>query len=118
MIGVLGIASPFWFNAISNLGIIGALIWWRPPPHAERTLPAERFGSAMRAGFRHVRYNPQLRATMIRAVGFFLFASAYWALLLLVARNRIAGGPELYGVLLGAIGVSAVGGAFLLPWLR
>jgi branched-subunit amino acid transport protein len=49
---------------------------------------------------------------------FFVFGSAYWALLPLVARGQIAGGPELYGVLLGAIGVSAVGGAFLLRWLR
>jgi MFS family permease len=35
-----------------------------------------------------------------------------------VARGQIAGGPELYGILLGAIGASAVGGAFLLRWLR
>jgi MFS family permease len=55
---------------------------------------------------------------LIRGAAFFLFASAYWALLPLVARSRIAGGPDLYGVLLGAIGVGAVGGAFGLPWLR
>ena len=54
----------------------------------------------------------------MRAVGFFLFASAYWALLPLVAREQIAGGPRLYGALLGVIGASAVGGAFLLPWLK
>ncbi len=48
----------------------------------------------------------------MRAAGFFLFASAYWALLPLVARNQIAGGPGLYGILLGAIGAGAVGGAF------
>jgi MFS family permease len=55
---------------------------------------------------------------LIRGAGFFLFASAYWALLPLVARNQIAGGPGLYGFLLGAIGVGAVGGAFALPWLK
>ncbi|HUE19302.1 MAG TPA: MFS transporter, partial [Stellaceae bacterium] len=47
-----------------------------------------------------------------------LFASAYWALLPLVARSQIAGGPELYGILLGVIGAGAVSGAFLLPWLK
>jgi MFS family permease len=51
-------------------------------------------------------------------VGFFLFASAYWALLPLVARTQIGGGAALYGLLLGAIGASAVGGAFLLRGLR
>ena len=64
------------------------------------------------------RHNPHLRATLIRAAGFFIFASAYWALLPLVARNQIAGGPKLYGILLGAIGVGAVCAAFALPWLK
>ena len=118
IIGVAGIAAPFWVNALSNLAVIGALLWWRAPLKGASSLPAERFASAMRAGFRHARHNPHLRATLIRAVAFFLFASAYWALLPLVARNQIAGGPALYGVLLGAIGAGAVGGAFALPWAK
>ena len=28
-ISALGIVAPFWINAISNLGIVGALLWWR-----------------------------------------------------------------------------------------
>ena len=114
----LGIAAPFWFNAISNLGIIAALLWWHPPQKGTGHLPVERFNSAIRTGFRHARNNPHLRATLIRGAAFFLFASAYWALLPLVARNQIAGGPGLYGFLLGAIGAGAVGGAFALPWLK
>ncbi len=116
--GGLGIAAPFLLNAVSNLGVIGALLWWRYPQKASRHLPAERFRSALRAGFRHARSNPHLRATLMRAVGFLLFASAYWALLPLVARSQIAGGPELYGILLGAIGAGAVGGALALPWVK
>ena len=52
MVARLGIGAPFWINAISNLGIIGALLWWNPPQTGNRHLPAERFGSAIRAGFR------------------------------------------------------------------
>ena len=114
----IGIAAPFWLNTFSNLGTLGALIWWRPPQHATSRLPAERFASALRTGIRYARHNPPLRATLIRAVAFFLFASAYWALLPLVARTRLAGGAETYGLLLGAIGVGAVGGAFALPRLK
>jgi predicted MFS family arabinose efflux permease len=114
----IGIASPFWLNAISNVGIIAALLWWHPPPGPATHLPAERFGSAIRAGFRHARNNPHLRATLMRGVAFFLFASSYWALLPLVARSQIAGGPSLYGFLLGAIGAGAVAAAFVLPPLR
>jgi hypothetical protein len=78
----------------------------------------ERFGRAVRAGFRYARYNQPFRAALMRALGFFLFASAYWALLPLVARTRIAGGPEIYGILLGAIGGGAVGAGLCLPWLK
>ena len=109
-----GIAAPFWLNAVSNVGINGALWWWRPAQRGGSRLPAERFLHAIRAGFRYARHNQHLRATFFRAVGFFLFASAYWALLPLIARDRIAGGPAVYGLLLGAIGAGAVGGAF---WL-
>jgi MFS family permease len=107
-----GIVAPFWLNAISNLGIVGALLWWRERRGPRTLLPAERFGQAVLTGFRHARHNFALRCTLMRAIGFFLFASAYWALLPLVAREQIAGGPSLYGVLLGAIGVGAVGVRF------
>jgi len=112
------IAAPFWLDAFSNIGVIAALLWWRAPSKSASALPPESFGSAIRTGLRYARYNPYLRATLFRTVAFFVFGSAYWALLPLVARTRIAGGPALYGVLLGAIGVSAVGGAFLLHRLR
>jgi MFS family permease len=113
-----GIASPFWINAVSNLGVVAGLLWWRPPQQPPSRLPAERFWAAMRNGFRYARHNPHLRATLVRALAFFIFASAYWALLPLVARNQIIGGPGLYGVLLGAIGAGAVAGALCLPWLK
>ena len=113
-----GIAAPFWLDVGSNFATIGALAWWRPASPRARGLPAERLASAIRLGVRYARNNAPLRATLVRAVAFFLFASAYWALLPLLARSQIAGGAEVYGVLLGAIGVGAVGGAFALPRLK
>ena len=72
----------------------------------------------MRTGLRYAANNRHLRATLMRSLAFFPFASAYWALLPLVARSQMAQGPELYGVLLGAIGVGAIGGSFALNWLK
>ena len=118
IIAGVGIAAPFWLNAISNLATVGALLWWRPRPRTSSGLPAERFVPATLAAFRYARNNRHLRATLVRAVGFFVFASAYWALLPLVARTLIKGGPDLYGFLLGAIGAGAVGTAFVLRWLK
>lgn len=118
IIGVLGLAAPFWINAVSTVGVIAVLMWWRPADSAAQHLPPERFHSALKIGWRHARNNIHLTATLVRSAGFFVFASAYWALLPLVARDQIASGPQLYGVLLGTIGVGAVGGAFLLPRLK
>jgi MFS family permease len=114
---VFGIASPFWINAASNLGINGGLLWWHPPRQRTTRLPAERFARAIRSGLRFARYNLSLRATLLRAIAFFLFASAYWALLPLVTRDQIAAGPGIYGVLVGAIGAGAIGGALAIPYV-
>ncbi len=114
----LGIAAPFWLDAFSNLGVIAVLLWWRSSSRPAHALPVEHLSGAIRAGWRYARNNGKLRATLGRAVGFFLFASAYWALLPLVTRVQLHGGPTLYGVLLGAIGAGAVAGAFALPRLK
>lgn len=114
----LGLAWPFLLNAASFIVVIAAILSWHPPPVPKRALPAERFWNAMRAGLRYARSSPPLRATLIRAVAFFLFASAYWALLPLIARERLAGTAQLYGLLVTCIGAGAVSGALLLPRLR
>jgi hypothetical protein len=108
-------AAPYWINALSTFAVIAALIWWRPPQPIAQSLPAERFANAIRSGLRYARYNPDLRATLIRSAGFFPLAGVYWALLPLLVRAQMAGGPETYGILLGAIGGGAVCGAFVLP---
>ena len=103
VIAALGIAIPFWAFAASNVGIIAALIWWRSPRKGAHSLPAERLTSAIRAGVRHAANNPYLGATLVRVLAFFPFASAYLALLPLLARHLMSEGPQLYGVLLAAM---------------
>ena len=119
IIAAWGMAAAFWLNALSNIAVIAALVWWKPQEANTRSnAPAERLFLAIGAGLRYARHNPHLRATQIWALGFFVFASAYWALLPLVARDQVSGGPALYGFLLGAIGVGAVSGAGALPFLQ
>jgi MFS family permease len=118
LIGALGIAAPFWVDAVTNAGVIGVLLWWKPPVGAAKALPSERFVSAILTGLRCAHNSPRLRATLARTAGFFLFGSAYWAVQPLIARNQIVGGPEFYGLLLTAIGAGAVAGAFMLPGFR
>ena len=89
-IAKLSIAVPFWCCCAGNLALLAALIWWRAPRRPKETLPAERLISAMTTGVRYVRYSREMDATLIRAIAFFPFASAYLALLPLVARSEDA----------------------------
>ncbi|MEO0916518.1 MAG: MFS transporter, partial [Pseudomonadota bacterium] len=113
----VGLTAPFALNAISHVVIIVALILWRPDPSPARTHHGSIF-SEMVTGLRHVRHNDPMKATAIRAVAFFLFASAYWSLLPLIAREAEGGGSQLYGMLMALIGAGAVTGALLLPHLQ
>ncbi|MBV8296391.1 MAG: MFS transporter [Acidimicrobiia bacterium] len=117
VIAAFGIAWTFLLNAASFLGVIAVFVRWNAP-YREAHLPAERLVTAMRTGLRYARESPELRATMVRAAGFFLFASGYWALLPLVARDRLGGGAGAYSILLGCLGAGAIAGALLLPRIR
>ena len=112
------IAVPFWCCCAGNLGLLAALIWWRAPRRPKETLPAERLISAMTTGLRYVRYSREMDATLIRAVAFFPFASAYVALLPLVARSQTGDGAEVYGQLMAAIGVGSIVATLALKWLK
>jgi MFS family permease len=117
---ILSFSGPgvvFLLNALSVLGVVFVLYRWESPALIQR-LPPEHFFSAVRAGLRYVRHAPVLKTVLARAVAFFLFGSAGWALLPLVARRELGLGPGGYGMLLASIGVGAVGGAILLPRLR
>src|SRR3977135_2234159 len=41
IIGLAGVAAPFWLNSLSNLGVIAALIWWKPAHTEAKSLPEE-----------------------------------------------------------------------------
>lgn len=118
LIVAIGLSSPFALNALSFGGILAALIWWKSPSAAATPLPREHVGGAIRAGLRYAMNSSAVRATLVRAAAFFVFASAYWALLPLIARETLQGGPTLYGVLLASVGAGAVLGALVLPQIR
>lgn len=114
LIVAAGLAAPFAVNALSFVGILAALIWWRPATARADGLPPETVLGAVRLGLRYAASSTPLRATLVRAVAFFVFASAFWAMLPLIARDVLAGDATLYGLLMGAVGAGAVAGAFVL----
>lgn len=111
-----GVAATYLIDALTTLVVIAAFLWWRSSA-APSSLPPEAFRPAMATGLRHVARSPAMRRVLLRAGAFFLFGSAYWALLPLVARQVLEGGATLYGLLLASVGAGAVAGALVLPRL-
>lgn len=112
-----GAAVTYGVDVISYVFVISALLWWRRPEKPEDAL-SEHFLGAFRAGLRYARASRELHVVLIRAFVFFLLASSIWALLPLVAKMLLGGGAGFYGVLLGSVGLGAIGGAVIMPRLR
>jgi len=117
IVAAAGAAAAFAANTISYLAILFALFRWRPAVQ-ESLLPRETLGRAVFAGLRYVAMSPNIGKVLLRGFSFGLSASAILALLPLVARDLVAGGPLTYGIMLGAFGLGAIGGALLSARLR
>ena len=117
IVAAAGAAAAFLVNTVTYLGLIVVLFRWRPPA-VQRRLPREGLVVAMGAGLRYVAMSPNLRMVMIRSTCFGLAANAAPALMPLVARDLVRGGPLTYGILLGAFGIGAVIGGLNSGHLR
>ena len=110
IVAAAGAAAAFAVNAVSYIALLVVLGRWRPQL-ARPTLPRESLGMAMGAGVRYVWMSPPIRKVLGRGALFGFGASSAMAMMPLMAKHLIAGGPLTYGLLLGAFGVGAVGGA-------
>ncbi|HEY4529948.1 MAG TPA: MFS transporter [Luteimonas sp.] len=117
IVAAAGAAAAFGINALSYVALVVVLARWRPQV-TPRILPRETLGVAMATGVRYVAMSPSIRTVLGRAVVFGAGASAAMALMPLVARDLVAGGPMTYGLLLGAFGLGAIGGAVASARLR
>lgn len=118
VISTLGVAANFAIDAVTASALLLAFLWWKGAGTPASSGPPERLIPAMRTGLRYATHSAPLRRTLLRAATFFLFSSALWALLPVLARRELGGGPQYYGLLLTCIGAGAVLGATLLPSLR
>ncbi|MCS5716272.1 MFS transporter [Herbiconiux sp. CPCC 205716] len=115
-IASLGIPFVFALNAASFAGLLLVLLLWRgySPPKADR----EPFVAATRAGLRYVAHAGVVRRLYLQLLLFIVPANALWALLPVLADVRLRLDSNGYGLLLAALGVGSIGGAFLIPKLR
>ncbi len=117
IVAAVGAVGAFAVNVFSYFGLIAVLWRWRPE-RAASTLGRERLGGAMAAGVRYAALSPRVYTVLLRAAVFGVGASSLQALMPLVARETIGGGPVTFGLLLGSFGAGAVAGALASTRLR
>lgn len=117
IVATAGAAAAFAANAASYVALIFVLFRWKPQIPAAN-LPRETLGVAMGAGIRYVAMSPSIGKVLLRASVFGFTSGSILALLPLVARDLVQGGPLVYGIMLGAFGLGAVGGALASERLR
>ena len=117
VLALLGTPVAFALNALSFIAAAAALVWWRRPPQPGLD-DREPTWAALASGIRYIAAAGLIKRILLRSALFALPASGLWALLPLVARDHLHLDSAGYGVMLGALGVGAVVGIFVLPLAR
>lgn len=109
-----GIGIAFVIGALFFTLMFLALRGWKG---RERPLPGvpERLLSGVRSGVRYARHSAAMRSLIIRNLNFAVCASAFWALLPVIARDQLGLGAGGFGLLSAAFGTGAVTGALAIP---
>ncbi|QDT04156.1 enterobactin exporter EntS [Rubripirellula lacrimiformis] len=112
LIAVSGPWIAFAANALSFAAVLTVLMRWkRENTESSNGLSYRR---SLAEGIAYVRNHRQMRRTLMRLSMFMLPASALWALLPLVARQRLGWDAEGFGLLVTTVGAGAVSAAWLL----
>lgn len=103
------------FASAMFFSVMMAIVYrWSPHPQAQ-VGPSEGLFSGVRAGMRFALHSSALRAMTARNLSFSLCASAFWALLPLIAKEQLKIGADGFGLLFAAFGSGAILGAWLAP---
>lgn len=111
-----GIPAVFAIDAATFAVFMIVLLAWRgyTPPVQRR----EPFIDATRAGLRYIRNAGLVRRIYLQLALFMIPANALWALLPVVASSHLGLDSNGYGLLLTALGLGSITGAFVIPAAR
>ena len=121
VIGTLGLAWCFGFNALSYAAVLAGLtLIERPAPQPVRAMTpgpmraVRRIGSEIGDGLRYIARTPPLNELMLLVVVFSSCAVPYLALMPVMARDVLGLGAGGYGALLTCVGIGGLAGALFL----
>lgn len=116
LIAMAGPWIAFAANACSFAGVLLVLLTWkRETTESSGGVP---YRQSLIEGIAYVRSEPTMRRTLLRLSMFMGPAAALWALLPLVAKERLGWGPDGFGLLVTMVGGGAVTAAWALHRLH
>lgn len=117
LIGAMGVAGAFTFNACTFLPLLIALFVAIPSIPAPSRPKTASISDDIREGLKFVWTSPGTRRLTIMGLIFMFLAAPLQGLLPVFAQSVLKGGPTLFGLMLSAIGLGSILGAFLLSWI-
>lgn len=115
LISLWDASFAFAINAVSYIGLIVVLLWWRPEA---RQIERRPILPAVGVGLRYCAKNGPLRRILVRgfALGFSL--AAYQALLPTVVSDHLKGDEFDFGLMLGLFGIGSICAAPFISVIR
>jgi MFS family permease len=113
----IGHAVPFLFDAISYLVAFCALLFVRPSLQERRDGPRRHLLAEVVEGIGWL-WRQRLLRLLVLLVGVANFAFNAMSLALIVRAQQLGASPAAIGLMFGALGVGAVVGAVIAPWLQ
>jgi MFS family permease len=110
----IGSGSALLASAVFFVPMIFAALRWQVRAIMLPGTP-ETLLSGVRSGLRYARHSAPMRSFIVRNLTFAACASAFWALLPVIARDQLGLGAGGFGLLSAAFGIGAIVGALAIP---
>jgi MFS family permease len=111
LIASIGVAACFFFNGLSYLAVLAALLVMRLPPIRRSANPPQSAWANIREGLRFVGSDRRIRTLLLNIAAMSVFGLPALALLPVVARIGLGRGAQEYGWMMSAVGAGALVGA-------
>ncbi|MCJ2188590.1 MFS transporter [Novosphingobium beihaiensis] len=105
LISIWNVSFAFGINAVSYIGLIAVLLWWRPEP---RKIERRPILPAVAVGIRYCAGNGPLRRILIRGLALGFSLAAYQSLLPAVVSAQMHGSELDFGLMLGLFGIGSI----------
>lgn len=112
----IGTFVPFAVNVLTRIMGFFALLFLRVPPRDVRPEPLSRLRHEVASGLRWMWRHRPVRVIGLLAVGLNMFFTAYFIIIIVLARGRGVSSGEI-GVMAAMMGVGGLLGALVAPYL-